>query len=793
MEIQNRIITFDKKGLYGPKLTNKIRKEDFFYDCYKKAVKETKEIVKNNDTMQNPRNIIAFLGNRGQGKTSMMISYVEALKNMKKNEELFEDELIDYKFIALNRIDPSTFEDCSNVLDVVLGQLLDRIQDSDNHEERNELLHILNKLYTQINLIKDKSLLIGNFELYEGAIESLSTINDITKFKKNLSELVIRYLDMEKTDRKTILVIPIDDIDLSLTHCYETVETLRKYLNIPRVLVVMAAKLEQLHEGIRLENLNRLKGIHKLDSDQVYDDIYNMSTKYLSKLLPQNRRIHIPYIANNIDSLKYDIRINTETEAEHTENKEGKPLEMLISEELYKKTGIIIFSNNQVYDYLLNGNLRDIIDLYTCLRDMEMPDYSEYDHDATQYLKNLEKFKDYFLYNWCENNLTYKSARLIRNLYNRGSYYKNHSLLQLIHNLGTDKSPTKEMLKDLLKLRGKKELFYDLSDVSYYLNKIENHIYAINIEDTDRFVYAIKMCYSIIMNQLRFVDMRKNKQIEYIMKFSKKNDKNETDDKSIERSSYLEKFIGGRILKENILHKVIKDGKPIKGEESRISNKINEKINDKLQEMGNDTVPVVLTNDEKKCINLLLCGTLTAYDKYRDIYFYNLKGRRKNIYYYDPSLFFLNCIDLYFTQEQKVLISSLTSLTERIDSEKFLENYSDIIKKLELISKTVICNFQIYDFYIDYLDRHYTLIDTDNINVGKMFNITASWLNELKRTLNNQNKNYFSMNNSDQTQLFAAIEVVEGELKKLSGLFENDSRYMINTYTRRRIKNKNED
>lgn len=105
------------------------------------------------------------------------------------------------------------------------------------------------------------------------------------------------------------------------------------------------------------------------DSERVYEDIYNMSTKYLVKLLPQNRRIHIPNIITNIGSLKYEVIIKTD-------NEEELGLEAFFSKLIYIKTGILTLFNNQIVNYLFNCNLRGIIDLYSCLEEMETPQKS---------------------------------------------------------------------------------------------------------------------------------------------------------------------------------------------------------------------------------------------------------------------------------------------------------------------------------------------------------------------------------------------------------------------------------
>lgn len=194
MHKQPRYINLDKNELFGPKLTKNIKKDDYFFDCYKMAAKQLIDILNNNtDEFYKIKNIIAFLGNRGQGKTSMMRSFIYAIKY--GNELLFDDQLKNCSFYILDVIDPSAFEDCSNVLDIVLSQLLSMVNQYDNDEnlffeDKSMLMQQFDDLYKYINIIKDKNLLYRNFDIYDGSIDTLTTINNISSFKKKLHNLI---------------------------------------------------------------------------------------------------------------------------------------------------------------------------------------------------------------------------------------------------------------------------------------------------------------------------------------------------------------------------------------------------------------------------------------------------------------------------------------------------------------------------------------------------------------------------------------------------------------------------
>ncbi|MFR7590513.1 MAG: hypothetical protein ACLUVC_03630 [Longibaculum sp.] len=763
-----RNIKFEENNLYGPKLTENIDENDFFIDNYKKAAKQTIEIITNRSSEYHKiKNIIAFLGDRGQGKTSMMRSYTNALKN--KNDILFGNQLENYEFVLLNIVDPSTFEDCSNILDVVLGQLFDKIKEISRDsrrdmdlDKRNSVIQKFNNLYSQISIIKDKSLLKRNLDIYEGSIETLTTINDVIKFKANLSKLVEECLDLLiDVNRTPILVIPIDDIDIDISNCYETVETIRKYLNLPNVLILMAAKLEQLHEGIRLENMRKMGGLSATDYSHVYEDIYNMSTKYLLKLLPQNRRIHIPNLLNDIGSLQYNINYDLGNNATGLND-----ITVIFSELIYRKTGILIMCSEQITNYLFNGNLRDTIDLLACLEEMDEPEKYNEVSDATTYLLNLEKFKDYFLNNWCTNNLKYKSARLIRQLYSSNGFLKNQTLIQMICELIKDKE-SQNKLSDLLRLRGKKELYYDLSDISYHLNKIENHNYHLDIEDVNQFVYSIKICYTIIMNQLRFIDS-----LNYNNRLLS-NDDISPINKDIEITiPSLMKFIGGRVLKQDILNQDKKIN-ILNKEDVNLSNAINNTLKREYKDCESKHNENSSNENSEKFNYLLetLLMSTTSYDRKRDIYFYNCRNSAISDFYFDPYLFFFN--NLYLGYSFHFLENSKGELYKNLKLSN-LQNIIDVKESLEFVSRTVLCNFQIYDKLIDFLDIRYLNIENNYFSLNSFYILIKEWLEKLSQDLGKQNIEFFKKDRN--TNGYALID----SINKVIEFLEEIIKYTVN-------------
>ena len=112
-------------------VADSIDEDDLFFDEYKKAAEMLSEIVKYNNKNDNglnleyENNIIAFCGERGEGKSSVMLSFAKAIKKSKK---VFEDynEIEDIHFSEPVVIDPSLFDETHGILDVILAKIYNK-------------------------------------------------------------------------------------------------------------------------------------------------------------------------------------------------------------------------------------------------------------------------------------------------------------------------------------------------------------------------------------------------------------------------------------------------------------------------------------------------------------------------------------------------------------------------------------------------------------------------------------------------------------------------------------------
>ena len=172
-----------------------------------------------NDAQDFVNNIIAFVGERGAGKTSCMCSVISILKELQsKNAYNSFDNLktLPHKRIhALKTIDPSFFDTVHNILEIIIGEMYNRTSSDlgtsitvDKENEARKLLKSFQAIKRNM-LYVDKNI---RFERDE-ELEELSLLAAGVDLRTGIQKLIADYLSFCNSD---VLLISIDDIDLNV-------------------------------------------------------------------------------------------------------------------------------------------------------------------------------------------------------------------------------------------------------------------------------------------------------------------------------------------------------------------------------------------------------------------------------------------------------------------------------------------------------------------------------------------------------------------------------------------------
>lgn len=526
-EYKVRIEKYDKLG------------ESLFRDVYENAYRAIDTIVSSNNKKTNNdyekyNNIIAFVGERGTGKTSCMISFAESLRNVNEIKDIKLDEysnLNKNEFILTDVIDPSLLAENSNILEIVLANMFKKFKievgkDGKCQEQKRTVLTAFTEVYDNL-----KTIYSTKEDLFKNdGIDALLKLSASSDLKNNMTNLVENYLKfIKKNNQNTTLVIQVDDIDLNTKHAYEMVEQIRKYLIIPNVVILMAVKLSQLSDIIKLKYIEEYEEALKQEIIDI-DEIIGRTEKYLEKLIPQDRRNYLPDFKKIDKNLKVII-VDSNNNPKHQE----ESLELLIRNLIYKKTGFIFLNSDYRSSYIVPSNLREIANIISLLCHLEDESFLKYEIKMSnensnekkilenQLIKNHSVFKNYFFENWCKNNLEVNQFQAIKELLSRNPKEKNKYIINKLEDLYSLLKKDKEYNENSNEKEEersseyKKIIYLDnnplsvsLGDVLFTLSRIDR--YKIDEKDK-RFIFAIKTTYSMMLYESYYNNINEYKKL----------------------------------------------------------------------------------------------------------------------------------------------------------------------------------------------------------------------------------------------------------------------------------------
>ena len=495
---------------------DKIDKMDIFYDQYIAAARMLDDILAKHDdnsdiwcNIEYENNIIAFCGERGEGKSSAMISFAKAVYEHRRYDKssIFKDckNVENANFTEPIIIDPSMLDGVHNVLDIILATLYKKFKDQydkDNQffytREREELLDQFQQVYKRVSLINNQEKMLDDEYDYEGNISKLSKLGQSTELRNEFEKLIKMYIEsllkIQRTDRdqkKGSLLIAIDDLDLCSSHAYKIAEQIRKYLIIPDVIVVMAIRIEQLELCVREQNLINYENMVKMEKQEsgILEEINNMSERYVAKLIPKTRRNYLLNVrAMNHVEIVYRDR-DRDMEIILSDNLRDSSVSDTISNLIYEKTGMKFLEEKTGTSYFLPDNLRDMINIILFLADMKEPD-----NDGKIFYDNIQKFSNYFEKQWLFSNFSLKESKEIQKL-----VHKQDQLHEDIAYLLYERYELTKKKGDALKAQFIPELPDSFFVVMNWLEVYQKNVFG---EDEKKFASVFRILYTIRLNEL---------------------------------------------------------------------------------------------------------------------------------------------------------------------------------------------------------------------------------------------------------------------------------------------------
>jgi len=431
---------------------------------YVRAEKEDGESNSNNFN-----NLFLINGERGAGKSSMLTSLHGYLKK--------KDAIDDKKFLRLKVVDPSSFTNNANILQIIIAELFkefkkDTLERQISYEEKNEITKIFVQIKHALCVLDSPTISAAD----DSDIESLVDLSNAIVLEELIDKLICKILKARDED---MLLVCVDDIDLNTAHAYEMLEQIRKYLILPNVIVLIAAKMSQLQDVVQQYFLTEYRPLVSTGAMSLLE-VQEMSNKYLLKLLPLEHRIDLN---SALDKFNQSIEILRGDDVIETANNGDE----LIYKLIYQKTGLQYLLERDGANYIVPDNLRAFRFLVRLLCDM----------DAAKKDKNIDSYQQYFLSEWIPQNLQKDEQNNIQALLKISDVSKVNKLI--IQNIA-DKINFIEYPQEMATLVDVRNVYSNLSlgDVMAVLIWGKR---VVGSEQFAKYIYAIKHAYTILLEK----------------------------------------------------------------------------------------------------------------------------------------------------------------------------------------------------------------------------------------------------------------------------------------------------
>ena len=591
-----RKITIASGDEYRPKVEDIYDPQGFFYDSYRHAAACVKEILAAGEEykedgrdssvgrekadwalLEYPNNVIAFCAERGQGKTSAMLSFGRALADLSGGAQGRAGERRDFWlsdregaprvedccYEVIESIDPSMMEGSDSILKVILSRLFNRLKSSrkskrhgarhgsvnwDQAEEayRNILLEF-QRCFQNLDVLNGKGGSDGEDEL-----EQIVELGDSGNMKSSLYQVISSFLEYVCDTKKSCLVLQIDDPDMSIEQAHKVIDDIRRYLILPRVIILLAINMQQLNSVVEQHFIAQYHRSIENGGMVTVETCHNIAARYVDKAIPGRRQIHLPDVNKEIGEkygtiqAQYFLTSPLRNEKEDLLSFGDLHYQEQLLHYLYQKTGLILLPQRHALHSFLPGTLRELSHFLIYFRDMDKIDVNyweiaelfsreDYEGKADEKMlrklrlwqSNLSGLERYLVELWAPVHLHKRSHALLRSLREEPDASKNQYLLlslpdycakerigdsQTRYSHDSD-STLKDYRKEFTKACREKGVgIYkngENTDINRSTDFLADVNEALNVltqlpggSDRYKFAYAVRLYYTIHMHQI---------------------------------------------------------------------------------------------------------------------------------------------------------------------------------------------------------------------------------------------------------------------------------------------------
>lgn len=456
-DLLNRGIHFDEASQF---------KTSFFSNVYANATDAVEEIVKDNRKKEkvvgerrkdqriiSVANVISFIGRRGTGKSSVMMSFQDALRRYtnesyqceKYNNLEFgeEAEMENVRFFSLDYIDASALEESEDVFILVLANMLNYLyslksfNDEYNDNSKRELISSFERVYEEFLMLKNAK---QDRDGVYSSFETLVTVASSQRIRDRFYNLVQQFIScirtsMEERTKECYMVISIDDLDMAHYNTqnsnksktkinnksYEIVNSIHKYFSIPGVIVLTAYN----YENLMLQSEKFFIESDKTANDKWHEKVSQQMTssrlasQFVDKVFPPAYRVYLPSWKKNdfgSSSVKVDVTTGVSDNnvlMKYIENADATlSIKKFVLALYAEKTGTFYDPLGKKIHFLEPDSLRKIVDIVAILEGTESNCSKENNLNYTEKYSLLQKIKADVYFRYVQEKLFLSEERV---------------------------------------------------------------------------------------------------------------------------------------------------------------------------------------------------------------------------------------------------------------------------------------------------------------------------------------------------------------------------------------------
>lgn len=462
--------------------------------------------------------MVSFIGGRGTGKTSAMLTMLCQLQTLQccKELETSLQPLASASFICLEPIDAGILQSGEDIIEIVLARMFNYLQQITNgnnlraryQEELRSLYREFDKLYQNLcRLRKADHFLEGESALRE--LQNLASSHSTAREFRDLVNHLLTYIKiLNGCEKDQYLVIALDDIDMygedTSQNCYTLLEEIFDYLSFPGIIVLTTYNENLLKRNCSnhlREKFYEGKKINECDFPE-QKEVKTLVQQFLEKLILEEYRIYMPVldridVSNQVGiSVRLDKTKETElcamfNDCRQQGNEILVPVKKLLLRIIAGQTNVYFDSRGQKRHFFEPKSLRDLSVFWRMLETLESVANKEGAEQRRAYEDNRKKLFSYIMNPFASENLEDRERTYF---YRLSQYTLERQERELIDDIKSNCNRNKGVFTFQ---EGRWQHSYgELLHCLYYATRLQENAMSKEL------IYCILSSFSLVLNQL---------------------------------------------------------------------------------------------------------------------------------------------------------------------------------------------------------------------------------------------------------------------------------------------------